>query len=152
MSNSLTLFKKFGLVNTNITYSDVANAFLSTGYISTAGNTYLNSFRFSEGILIKEDIGIGYARTFLNSIRIYSIKDKTLLIDKNFHCVFYSKNTVKHQSKKMLLATLEEVSKKEGCPFYKEKATQIIDKVLTQAMNEDQRKIMLKQTQKYLSA
>ena len=151
MKNSLTLFKKFGLVNANISYSEVANAFLSTGYTSSAGNTYLNSFRFAEGILIKEDIGIGYARTFLNGIKIYSIKDKTLIADKNFHCVFYSKHTVKYQSKKMLLATLEDASQKEGYPFYKEKATQIIDKVLTQAMNEDQRRLMLKQTQKYLT-
>jgi len=152
MSNSLTLFKKFGLVNSGINYSEVANAFLSTGYTSAAGNTYFNSFRFAEGILIKEDAAQEYARSFLNGIKIYSVKDKILLAEKHFHCVFYSKGTVKHHAKKMLLSVLKDAAANDGYHFDQKKANQIIDKVLTQAMNEDQRKIMVQQTQKYLSA
>ena len=68
MNNTLTLLKKNGLINSNISYSSVANAFLSKGYTSTAGNTYFNSIRVAEGILIKEDVGQGYAHTFLNGI------------------------------------------------------------------------------------
>jgi len=152
MSNTLTIFEKHGLVNSNISYSEIANAFLTAGYTSNAGNTYFNSFRFAEGILIKEDVGHGYARSFLNGIKIYSIKDKTLLAEKHFHCAFYSKSLVKHVAKNMLLSVLEDAAANEGYYFDKNKSNQIIDKVLTQAMNEDQRKIMVQQTQKYLSA
>ena len=82
MTNSIAIFQKHGLVNSNLSYSEVANAFLSTGYTSSAGNTYFNSIRVAEGILIKEDIGNGYKYAFLNGIKIYSIKDKTLIVDK----------------------------------------------------------------------
>jgi len=150
MTNSMTLFEKYGLVNSKINYSEVANAFHTTGYTSMAGNTYFNSLWFAEGILIKEDVGIGYAYPFLNGLSIYSIKDKTLLADKNFHCVFYSKSTVKYYAKNMLLKMLKKAAKKEGYFFDKKKAKKIIKRILKQAMNENQGELMLKQTQKYL--
>jgi len=152
MTNSLSLFEKHGLINSNISYSEIANAFLTVGYTSNAGNTYFNSIRVAEGILIKESVGHGWYHNFLNGIEIYSIKDKVLLADKNFHKVHHSKSTVKNQAKLMLLKVLKKAAKKEGYYFNKKKAKKIIRKVLDQAMQEDQRELLRIQTQKYLSA
>ena len=151
MTNSITIFEKHGLINSNVSYSEVANAFLSTGYTSQAGNTYFNSIRVAEGILIKEDVGVGYARTFLNGIKIYSIKDKTLLADKSFNSLFYSKQSVKGQAKRMLIEVLKEASLSQGLYFDENKASSIIDRVLDQAINEDQREMLLSQTKKLLA-
>lgn len=106
----------------------------------------------AEGILIKEDVGIGYARTFLNGLKIYSIKDKTLIADKSFNTVFYSTSRVKMESKKMLLDVLEIASKKEGYIFNYTSAEVLIDKILTNAINSDQIELLKQQTQKYLVA
>ena len=150
MSNSLEILKKHGLVNSNFSYSEVANAFLSTGYTSSAGNTYFNSIRVAEGILIKEDVGQGYAHTFLNGIKIYSIKDKTLLADKRFNNVRYNKARIKIEAKKLLLNMLEDSSKLEGYIFDYNKSEEIIEKLLNRALNENQNDFILKQTKKNL--
>lgn len=150
MSNSLTLFEKHGLVNSNFSYSEVANAFLSTGYTSSAGNTYFNSIRVAEGILIKEDVGQGYAHTFLNGIKIYSIKDKTLLADKSFNNVRYNKERIKIEAKKLLLNMLEDSSLLEGYTFDYNKSEEIIEQLLNRALNENQNDFILAQTKKYL--
>ena len=92
-NNSLALLNKFGLAKTgSFNYSDQSNAFLGNGFTSAAGNTYFNSLRFVEGILVKEDVGQGYSRTFINAIRIYDIKSKDLLCEKSYHCAYYSKS------------------------------------------------------------
>ena len=152
MNNSLTVFEKFGLINANVSYSEAANAFLSTGYTSAAGNTYFNTIRVAEGILIKEDIGNGYARTFLNGLKIYSIKDKTLLADKSFHTLYYSVSTVKNEAKKMLLAILETAAKNERYSFDAAQASAMIDRILENAIRSNQVEMLKQQTQKYLIA
>lgn len=152
MNNSLTVFEKFGLINAKVSYSEVANAFLSTGYTSAAGNTYFNTIRVAEGILIKEDVGNGYARTFLNGLKIYSIKDKTLLADKSFHTLFYSVSTVKIEAKKMLMDVLETAAKKENYSFDAIQAGTMIDKILEKAICSSQLAMLQQQSQKYLSA
>ena len=152
MTSTLTLLKKNGLVNSNISYSKVANAFLSEGYTSTAGNTYFNSIRAAEGILIKEDIGQGYAHTFLNGIKIYSIKDKTLLVDKRFNGVIYSSGRMKLEAKKSLLEMLKESASNGGFVLNLEKSEKIIENILNKALNENQNDFIVKQTRKYLVA
>jgi hypothetical protein len=73
--NTLTLLNQFGLSNrVSYSYLNVANAFIGSGYISQAGNLYFNSLRLLDGIVIKEDVGQGYSRTFLNGLRIFDIK------------------------------------------------------------------------------
>ena len=152
MNNSLTIFEKFGLINAKVSYSEVANAFLSTGYTSAAGNTYFNSIRVAEGILIKEDIGNGYAHTFLNGLRIYSIKDKTLLADKSFHTLYYIFSTVKNEAKKMLLDILETAARNERYSFDAVHARAIIDKILENAIRSNQVEMLKQQSQKYFAA
>ena len=104
------------------------------------------------GILIKEDIGNGYAHTFLNGLRIYSIKDKTLLADKSFHTLYYSASTVKNEAKKMLLDILETAARNERYFFDVENAGAVIDKILENAIRSNQVAMLKQQTQKYLPA
>jgi len=148
----MILFQKHGLINANVSFSEVANAFLTTGYTSAAGNTYFNSIRVAEGILIKEAIGKGYAHTFLNGLKIYSIKDKTLIADISFNTVYYSVSTVKAEAKMMLLNMLEKASKNEGYKFDYDSAEVLIDKLLTTAFNSNQMELLKQQTKKYLLA
>jgi hypothetical protein len=150
MSKTKVIFEKYGLMNSNVSYSEVINAFLTSGYTSAAGNTYFNSIRMAEGILIKEDIGEGYARTFLNGIKIYSIKDKTLIADKTFRTVFYSTLKVKSEAKKMLMKLIEDAAIKENTFFDRCIAERVIEKVLNQAVNTDQRAMVINQSKKYL--
>jgi hypothetical protein len=150
MSNSISIFQKHGLINSNFSYSEVANAFLSSGYTSSVGNIYFNSIRVAEGILIKEDVGRGYAHTFLNGIKIYSIKDKTLLADKSFNNVRYNKTRIKIEAKKLLLKMLVDSSNSEGYTLDFIRAEKIIEDLLNQALNENQNDLIFKQTKKYL--
>jgi hypothetical protein len=150
MSNSIAILQKHGLINSYFSYSDVANAFLSSGYTSSAGNTYFNSIRVAEGILIKEDVGQGYAHTFLNGIKIFSIKDKTLLADKSFNNVRYNKTRIKIEAKKLLLKMLVDSSCREGYTLNYTKAEEVIDNLLNRALNENQNDLILKETKQYL--
>ena len=151
MDNSVTLFQKFGLVGTNYNFSELANAFLSLGYTSNAGNTYFDSVRFAEGIVIKEGVGEGYARTFLNSLRIYSVKDKTIIAEANFHCHFYSKEDVKRQAKLLLKRALKEAALAMGQIFNELKAEQVISDLINKAFSQDQRIMIQNQLKKYLN-
>lgn len=151
MTNSIQLFEKYGLTNSKLSYSEVANAFLTTGYTSIAGNTYFNSIRIAEGILIKEDVGEGWYKTFLNGIKIYSLKDKILLADRSFHNVGYSKNTVQSFANEMLLDVLRDASISNGDVLDEHEANRVIARVLNQAMNEDQKQLLLQQSKKYLN-
>jgi len=115
MTNEIAIFKNFGLTTpANISYSAPMNAFVGSGYTSMAGNTYFNSARFAEGILIKEDVGEGWLHTFLNGIHIYDLHTKKLLCEQSFDCHFYSKETVKNDVKRMLKELVLKAAQKEG--------------------------------------
>ncbi len=149
METSLVL-KQFGLVKGNINYSETANAFLSTGFTSTAGNTYFNAVRFAEGIVIKEDIGIGYARRFLNGLQIYSLSNNEMLADRNYHCFFYNKFAIKREAVSMLMEVLRNAAKREGYKLDESQAKSEIEKIIDMAMNENQVELLKRQSQKYL--
>jgi len=144
------VLKQFGLAK-GISYSETANAFLTPGYTSVAGNTYYNAIRFAEGIVIKEDIGQGWAHTFLNGVRIYSLKDKTLLADRSFHSYFYSKTALKNEAVAMLMEVLQKAATKEGYQINKEQARKEIEKIVDTALNTNQIEMLQTQSQKYLT-
>ena len=115
MANEIALFRNFGLATpANITYSSPMNAFVGQGYTSMAGNTYFNAVRFAEGILIKEDVANGYARTFLNGLKIYDLHTKKLLCEESFHCHYYSKDAVKSDVKRMLTNLILKAARQEN--------------------------------------
>lgn len=150
MDNSMVIFQKYGLVNSSLTYSEIANAFLTLGYTSKAGNTYFSALRIGEGLLIKEDIGEASYGSFLNAVRIFSLKSKTLLAENIFNGKWYSENAVKSVARKMLLDLLKEAHLKGQISFDEDFANRQIDRVLDIAFNEDQRKKLEDNAIKYL--
>lgn len=115
MSQEIAIFRNFGLATpSSITFSASMNAFVGSGYTSTAGNTYFNAARFAEGLLIKEDVGEGWLHTFLNGIHIYDLRSKKLLCERYFDCHYYSKETVKSDVKHMLEDLIISSARQEG--------------------------------------
>ena len=150
MSKELVI-NQFGLEKGSLTFSEQANAFLSKGYTSQAGNTYFNALRFAEGIVIKENIGQGYAYPFLNGIRIYSLKDKELIADEYYHCLFYSKSTVKQKVVNLLMGVLRDAAINQGVTLIESEAEKQIERMIDQAININQIEMLEKQGRKYLN-
>jgi hypothetical protein len=87
-----------------LTFNAGKNIFLTQGYTSQAGNTYYQGVRFSDRIIITQQLGQGYCYTFLNGIRIFGFngKEATLIAEKSFHCCVYSEYYVKSESEDMI--------------------------------------------------
>ena len=58
------------LSGSSVTYNAQNNIYLTNGYTSAAGNTYFQGIRLSDRIIVKYDIGQGYAHTFLNGVQV----------------------------------------------------------------------------------
>ncbi|QDO95307.1 hypothetical protein FNB79_15455 [Formosa sediminum] len=149
MNNETTFLEKFGLTTTNINYSRSLNSVVTEGYTSKAGNTYFNSLRLVEGIIIKEDIGIGHTHSFLNGIKIYDLKNRTLIAEQTFRCEIYSKNALRVHLKKLLLDTLKKASQVEGYKLDMGRTLSIIEQAVNKALNQDQSKLFTKQLKGY---
>ena len=138
MTTEIMLCNLSGIVSAKPTYSESANAFLMNGYVSAANNIYFNALRFAEGIVIKEDIGQGYAHTFLNGLRIYSLKDSTLLADRSFNCCFYSKQIVKREAMEMLQILIRDAVNQTGSKIDLEESNRVLTRILTEAFESNQ--------------
>lgn len=141
----MILSKVVGLASQAITYSEQANAFIGKGYTSAAGNHYFSAVRFAEGIFIKEDLGIGHAYRFINAIRIYSTKDKTLIADKAFHNVQYSTDRLKALAANMLMQKLQESAAMEDYWFDETSAMSNIRGIVDDAYRMNQLEMAEKQ-------
>ncbi|MBR1807936.1 MAG: hypothetical protein IJ776_00915 [Paludibacteraceae bacterium] len=152
MSQEISLFRNFGIATPNtITFSKSLNALVGVGYTSMAGNTYFNSLRMADGILIKEDIGQGYAHSFLNGLHIYDIRTKTLICEKLFSCHYYSRDTAKSDAIDMLTDMIGKAASKENIILnYNEMRSKVSD-IVRRAFFADQMQEIQK-TLKQLSA
>ena len=151
METQVILRSLTNVLPANLSYSSTSNAFLSNGYVSAANNTYMNVIRFAEGIVIKEDVGQGYAHTFLNGIRIYALESRTLLADKSFHCHYYSKENVIEEAKAMLIELLNEAAHKIGKHLNKYEVESTIDKLLRNAFERNQLEVAQQQSRYLLN-
>ncbi len=150
METSLAL-SKIGINTDMISYSENANAFLSMGYTSFAGNTYYNEIRIANGIAIVGSLGDGYWYKFLNGIKIFSLKDKELVAEKHFHNHIYSKESVKNYAKSMLLEALLEASKEEGWSIDEKQASKEIDRIVDESFSTNQIEMLKKEARKLLN-
>lgn len=151
METSLILKNLANTITPEGSYSVESNAFIGNAYVSAANNLYFNAVRFAEGLIIKEDVGRGYARTFLNGIKIYSLKEKVLLADRRFDCYFYSMEAVLHQSKLMILELLKKAVEKEGLTIDYQKAELDIHKMLKASFEANQIEMANKQARLLIS-
>ena len=91
MNNSLgTLVNQTlpAVSNSSVTYNADRNMFLTAGYTSAAGNTYFQGIHLSNRLAIVFDIGIGYALTFLNGMKLYCFDgtQKKLIGSRFYSC------------------------------------------------------------------
>ena len=146
MANEIALFRNFGLATpASITYSTPMNAFVGQGYTSMAGNTYFNAIRFADGILIKEDVGEGYAYTFLNGLKIYDLHTKKLLCEESFNCHYYSKDTVKSDVKRMLTNLIIKAAQQENRYLSESDVRNRISQIIEKAFSNNQIEMMNQQ-------
>ena len=137
MKTALSLFSANSL-STQGQFSAHENAIVANGFTSQAGNTYFNALRTAGGIIIKEDVGIGYKYRFLNGIKIYSIKDKALLADRVFHCHIYDKQDVMEQSESMLFHFLKQAANEDNIEIDRDDAQRKISEIVKEAYVTDQ--------------
>ena len=149
MTTSLIL-SKLGLSKDAVNYSEKANAFLSTGYTSMAGNTYYNAVRLAEGIVIKEDIGDGYLHTFLNGIKLFSIHDKELIAEKSFSNNIRSDFNVKREVINMLMEFLKDAAESNDWQLDTTQAKKQIEKIINDGFSTNQIEMIKNQSGKFL--
>jgi hypothetical protein len=102
--------------NAQLTFDAGKNIFLTDGYTSQAGNTYFQGIRFSDRIVITQQVGIGYFYTFLNGIRIFGFngKEATLIAEKSYHCCIYRESYVQTESENLIRDFLQSQSVLSG--------------------------------------
>lgn len=149
---TVILFKHFGLSNknSNYSYSETANAFIGSGYTSQAGNTYFKALRLVDGIVVKENVGQGHTHTFLNGIRIFDIKTKTLLCERSYHCRFYDKSFILQEITELLFNLLIDTAKKRHMHINNYDVHKQIKGLVSKSFATDQREMLINQNQKYL--
>lgn len=150
MTTEIMINNLSAIVQGTTRFSDTANAFLSEGYVSAANNTYFNALRFAEGIIIKEDVGQGYAHTFLNGLRIYSLKDRVLLADRTYNCCYYSKQTVRNEVQDMLQKLLEQAAHRIENRINSHEVTKVITRILNEAFESNQMQLAQNQMKSLL--
>ena len=138
MNNALSIFSSNANGLQNAHYSENANAIIANGYTSGAGNSYFNAVRFADGIVVKEDVGIGYKYSFLNALRIYSLEDQTLLAERGFHCHIYSKENVKDLARNMLMQLIKEAAESKNLQLNEKDAKAKIEEVVNNVFNNNQ--------------
>ena len=150
MTTEIIISNLGNLVPNGTRYSETSNAFLSNGYTSAANNVYFNAVRFAEGIVIRDDIGQGWAHTFLNGIRIYSLKDKVLLADRTYYNSQYSKEKVLRECREMLVQLIHDAAEKIGSKLNNLEVIETVNKVLAEAFDSNQLELAQSQMKKLL--
>lgn len=139
MNNGIAIFRNFGLSTpSRFVYNSEINAFTGNGYTSVAGNTYFNVARFAEGLIIKEDVGDGYLYSFLNGLYIYDIRSKCLLAERQYHCHYYSEETVKEEATRLLSELINEEARKQGRWINNNEVKRSIRRLLDRSFNNNQ--------------
>jgi hypothetical protein len=86
--------------NAELTYNAAKNILLTQGYTSQAGNTYFQGVRFSDRIVITQQIGRGYCYIFLNGLKIYGYNgtEMTLIGERSYDTCYYNDAFVQKES------------------------------------------------------
>ena len=94
-----------------LTYMPGLNMFTSQVHTSLAGNHYFEGIRISESLVVKVSFGIGWARDFINAIKIYSADgSSTLLAYETFNSFYFSHDSLKRATIDMMYKALAEAN------------------------------------------
>lgn len=88
------------VTNKSVTYSSTKGAYLTDGWTSAAGNTYGQLMYLSPQLAIVCDFGVGYARTFLNGLKVlrYNGRKAELIDSRYYNCFFYNDAAVRREA------------------------------------------------------
>lgn len=87
-----------------VTYNESVNMFLSSGYVSQAGNMYQEGVRRSQYFEFEYSIGHGWYTSFLNGIRLYiwDNDQRKCVESRDFYSYFWSEEAVARNSIELL--------------------------------------------------
>lgn len=102
--------------NSSVTYNADRNMFLTAGYTSAAGNTYFQGIHLSNRLAIVFDIGVGYAYTFLNGMKLYCFDgtQKKLIGSRFYSCCCYCDSFARREASEILCEYLKSQAKLMG--------------------------------------
>lgn len=132
-----------GLASESLTYNAEHNLWLTMGWTSNAGNTYLKAYRMCKGLAIAYNIGIGYCRTFLNGITIFAFDGERPRMIASGHwggcCNWmnYSDYNAKSVSARMLGDYLVAEAKRLGQPIQESEARAYAESVINQTSKKE---------------
>jgi hypothetical protein len=125
--------------SSKLTYNEAQNVFLTTGHVSLAGNTYFKGIRLSDVVVLVVDVGIGYAYTFLNGIRIYTASsDRKLIAERGFNTCYYSEDRVKSEAIEMIQEKLKAEAISKGLQMDENLLLEFATKLLEDVYNKNQ--------------
>ncbi len=85
-------------------YDDAQKMFISSAYTSAAGHSYYKGLRFTDRIVMIEQIGTYYNWTYIDGVELYAFNgtEKVLIAKKQFEKEFYNMERIKTEVKQML--------------------------------------------------
>lgn len=95
----------FGNLKENIpVYNEAQKMFISSNYTSAAGHLYYKGIRFSERLIMIEQIGLFHNWTYIDGIELYTFNggERVLIAKKQFEKVFYNMEFIKEEVNQML--------------------------------------------------
>lgn len=131
--------------NNSLSFSKSENALVTNGFTSNANNHYYNALQGVEGIIIKQDIGIGYKYKFLNKIEIWDVQAKTLISEQDFHNEIYSKDNIKLYASNLLSEYIIKGMKMNHETVNIKNIKRQVNSKINKALSSDQSKINFKQ-------
>lgn len=129
------------------------NLFVGETYTSGAGNTYFSGLRLAPGVAIKTDIGIGWARVFLNGISLYSTDGKrTLLARRSFHCYFHSSEGERRECVRLVADVLFAMLSDEEARLSRNEVLRLAQSVVDAAFEGHQLQTLMRNLQSQIAA
>lgn len=95
----------FGNRKENIpVYNESQRMFISSNYTSAAGHLYYKGIRFSERLVMIEQVGLYHNWTYIDGIELYAFNgtERILISKKQYEKEFYNMTLIKEEVKQML--------------------------------------------------
>jgi hypothetical protein len=119
-------------IGKGISYNEATNSIKGSAFTSAMGNIYFKELQISNTLIVMNDVGIGYCRSFLNGVKVYTLKNnvKTLVGQVDLHCVFYNQFAADRYAKEILVNAFVAEAKKSKQDYnldsFKEFAEELI--------------------------
>lgn len=95
----------FGNIKENIpVYNEAQRMFISSNYTSAAGHLYYKGIRFSERLVMIEQVGLYHNWTYIDGVELYAFNgnERVLIAKKQFDKEFYNMEFIKNEVKQMM--------------------------------------------------